>query len=290
MATSKKEIHTLHTLSTNEASPFFEVSKLSLDTYCVLNENEISTHFKIYWIVDGDGTYQIDFNEFKIEGSGIFCLSPGQVFSIQNEKAKEAYQIAFNKDFYCVETHGKEIACNGVLFNNVHRASVVSVQAEEQMPFQNLVQQMIQELEAKGNAHRDMLESYLRQFLIRTLRLIYTQRPQQKEQHENLDGTAEEFIALVEKNFREEHTVTGYAEKLFITPKSLAKRLNHQGYATPLQIIKDRLILEAKRQLKFTNKTIKEIAFELGFDDPAYFSRLFSKNTTLSPSEFRTLN
>ena len=149
---------------------------------------------------------------------------------------------------------------------------------------------MIQELNAKGNAHRDMLESYLRQFLIRTLRLINTQRPQQKEQNENLDRTAEEFIALVEKNFREEHTVKGYAEKLFITPKALSKRLNHQGYSTPLQIIKDRLILEAKRQLKFSDKSIKEIAFELGFDDPAYFSRLFSKNTTLSPSEFRALN
>ena len=101
MATSKKEIYTLKTLSAKDIAPFFEMSKLSLDTYCVLNENEISDHYKIYWIVDGKGTYQIDFNEFEVEGSGIFCLSPGQVFSIQNEKAKSTYQIAFNKDFYC---------------------------------------------------------------------------------------------------------------------------------------------------------------------------------------------
>ena len=290
MALSAKDIYTFHTLKDQNDPPFFEVTALHLDTHCVLNENEVSEYYKVFWISDGGGTYQIDFNEFQIKDSGIFCLSPGQVFSVQHEKAKEAYQITFNKDFYCVETHGKKIACNGILFNNVHRASVVSVGATEQAAFQILIDQMIQELEAKGNAHKDMLETYLRLFLIKTLRLVDAQRPNQEVVNSNLDKTAEIFITLVEKNFREEHTVTGYAEKLFISPKSLSKRLNTQGYATPLQIIKDRLILEAKRQLKFTNKTIKEIAFELGFDDPAYFSRLFSKGTGNSPSQYRDLD
>ncbi len=287
MALAVKKIHTFQTLKDQKDPPFFEVTDLSLDTHCVLNKNEISEYYKVFWIADGGGTYQIDFNEFEIKDSGIFCLSPGQIFSVQSEKAKKAYQITFNKDFYCVETHGKEIACNGVLFNNVHRASVVSVESVDQGAFQNLIDQMIQELKAKGNAHKDMLETYLRMFLIKTLRLVDTQRPDQEVANSNLDKTAETFITLVEKHFREEHTVTGYAEKLFISPKSLSKRLNTQGYATPLKIIKDRLILEAKRQLKFTNKTVKEIAFELGFDDPAYFSRLFSKGTGSSPSQYR---
>jgi len=67
----------------------------------------------------------------------------------------------------------------------------------------------------------------------------------------------------------------------------LTKRLSALDYPSPSQIIKDRLILEAKRQLKFSNKTVKEIAFELGFDDPAYFSRLFSKGTGSSPAKYR---
>ena len=287
MALSTKEIYTFQTLKDQKDPPFFEVTDLSLDTHCILSKNEISEYYKVFWIADGNGTYQIDFNEFQVKNSGIFCLSPGQVFSVQSEKAKQGYQITFNKDFYCVETHGKEIACNGVIFNNVHRASVVSVEPTEQVAFQGLIDQMIQELKGKGNAHKDMLESYLRMFLIKTLRLVDLQRPEYQVAKSNTDRTAETFITLVEKHFREEHTVTGYEEKLFISPKSLSKRLNTQGYATPLQIIKDRLILEAKRQLKFSNKTIKEIAFELGFDDPAYFSRLFSKGTGSSPSQYR---
>ena len=278
MALSKKETYTFQPLNKGDIAPFFEVSKLSLDTYCVLNENEVSEHFKIFWVADGAGTYQIDFNELVIKESGIFCLSPGQIFSVQSEKARQAYQIAFNKDFYCVEAHGKEIACNGILFNNVHRASAVSVQVTDRVFFQQLIQQMIQEMETKGNAHRDMLEAYLRQFLIRTLRLVNTNGQGRKEKPVKLDRTAEEFIALVEKHFRKEHTVAGYAQKMFISPKTLAKRLHNQGYATPLQIIKDRLILEAKRQLKFSNKSVKEIAFELGFDDPAYFGGYMNEN------------
>lgn len=267
--------------------PYFELTALQVDTYCVANENEISNHFKIYWIEDGAGTYQIDFNEFTIDGSGIFCLSPGQVFSVKSEKVRTAYQIAFDKDFYCVETHGKEIACNGLLFNNVHRATAISVEATEKPVFQTLIQQMIREFENKGSAHQEMLESYLRMFLIHALRLLDAQESQVMEVTHQQDPLAQDFIALVEKHFKSEHTVSGYAEKLFISPKSLAKKLNALGYPSPLKIIKDRIVLEAKRQLKYTQKSIKEIAYDLGFDDPAYFSRLFSKSNGLSPAGYR---
>lgn len=268
-------------------SPLFEVTDLKVSTHCAAHKNEISSAYKIYWIEDGTGTYQIDFNEFKIEGSGIFCLSPGQVFTIKNEKVKSAYQIAFDKDFYCIETHGKEIACNGLLFNNVHRATAVSVQEEEKAIFQNLIGQMITEVGSKESAHREMLETYLRLFLIQTLRLVDKQEAEVQAVTHQQDKFAQDFIALVDKYFREEHTVTGYAEKLFIAPKSLAKRLHALGYPTPLHIIRERLILEAKRAMKFSNKTVKEVAFELGFEDPAYFSRLFSKGVGISPAQYR---
>lgn len=289
MAFTTKEIYTFEDFKLQENAPFFELTSLKVDTHCVAHKSEVSDSYKIYWIEDGTGTYQIDFNEFQVEGSGIFCLSPGQVFTVKNEKVKSAFQIAFDKDFYCVETHGKEIACNGLLFNNVHRATAISVKAEEQGQFQGLIDQMIAELKSKGSAHKDMLETYLRLFLIQALRLIETQESVVSSTTHQQNQLAQDFIALVEKHFREEHTVTGYAEKLFVAPKSLAKRLHALEYPTPLQIIRDRLMLEAKRQLKFTNKTVREIAFELGFEDPAYFSRLFSKHSKVSPVKYRQL-
>ena len=287
MAFTTKETFIFQDFKLQENAPYFELSSFNMATHCIANKSEVSDYFKIYWIEDGTGTYQIDFKEFNIEGSGIFCLSPGQVFTIKSEKVKSAYQIAFDKDFYCVETYGKEIACNGLLFNNVHRATAVSVKGDEKKMFQNVINQMITELKRKGSAHRDMLETYLRMFLIQTLRLVEQQETSKKKVSLQKDQLAQDFIALVEKHFRIAHSVTSYAEKLFIAPKSLAKRLHNLDYPTPSQIIKDRLVLEAKRQLKFSNKTVKEIAFELGFEDPAYFSRLFSKNTNISPAHYR---
>jgi len=279
--------YTFQDFKSGSNGPFFEVTSLQVDSYCLAHKNEISDHYKIYWIEDGSGIYQIDFKEFKIEGSGIFCLSPGQVFSISSEQVKSAYQIEFDKDFYCVETHGKEIACNGLLFNNVHRATVISVEENEKPIFQSFIYQMIAELKNRGSAHQELLESYLRLFLIHTLRLTDAQESDHATVTHQQDRLAQDFIALVEKHFKSEHSVAGYAERLFVSPKSLSKRLNALSYPTPLQVIKNRLILEAKRQLKFSQKTIKEIAHELGFDDPSYFSRFFSKNTGASPATYR---
>ena len=109
----------------------FEVESIHLEKSCTAHHSHRSEHYKIIFVEEGSGNYQIDFQEFKIEGSGIFCLSPGQVLTVESESMKSGYQIAFNREFYCVETHGKEIACNGVLFNNIHRATCLKLEKSE---------------------------------------------------------------------------------------------------------------------------------------------------------------
>ena len=267
--------------------PHFEVKKINLETSCVANENEMSEHFKVFWIEEGFGTYQVDFQSFSINKAGLFFLSPGQVLSVETEKVKSGYQISFDKEFYCVETHGKEIACNGVLFNNVYRIGAIPLTEDESPQFRQLVQNMIQELENPGPAHREMLETYLRMFLIQALRKKDEIEPAASSATEETNQLVADFIALVNKHFREIHAVSDYAEKLFISPKSLAKRLKALNHKTPTELIRDRIVLQAKRELRYTQKTVKEIAFDLGFEDPAYFTRLFKKAENLSPQAYR---
>lgn len=271
----------------NENKAHFEIQKISLDTYCKANKTERTNHFKIYWLEDGSGTYDIDFKEFTIEGCGIFCVSPGQMFSVKSEQVKTAYQISFDKEFYCVEAHGKDIACNGLIFNNIHRATGVSVGESESPVFRSIVHNMIAEIKNPGNAHREMIETYLRMFLIHTLRLLDLQELQKGEETHQKNKMVQDFIALVDKHFRSKHTASDYAQELFISPKSLAKKLKALGYPTSTEIIQERILLEAKRSLKYTQESIKEIAFDLGFDDPAYFSRLFSKKEGMTPLAYR---
>ena len=275
------------TPSPQTVSPHFEVTSIQMDTACVVNENKLAEHYRIYWIEEGYGEYKIDFKAFKVEQAGLFFLSPGQVLEVDTEKVKSGFQISFDREFYCVETHGKEIACNGVLFNNVHQATMIALGASDAPGFRNLLQKMTAELDQPGSAHRALLETYLRFFLIEALRILERQTPalEAKKSHEN--RLVADFIALVEKHFLSIHSVAEYAQMLAVSPKSLAKRLQSEAYPTPTQLIRDRIVLQAKRDLRFSDKSVKEIAFDLGFEDPAYFTRYFKKAAGLSPNQYR---
>jgi AraC-like DNA-binding protein len=287
MALKTVDSYEYRKLDSSSNSVHFSVKKISLETHCSALQNEVSPYYRIFWIEDGSGLYDIDFTTFSIDGSGIFCVSPNQIFLVRNEKVKTAYVLSFDKEFYCVETHGKEISCNGLLFNNVHRATGVSVEQKDTALFSVLIDNMINEISNPGNAHREMLETYLRMFMIQTLRLIDDEEQKISVETHQRNQIVLDFIALVDKHFRTKHAVSDYASELFISPKSLTKKLKSLGYATPTKVIRERIMIEAKRELKYGTDNVKEIAYELGFEDPAYFSRLFSKEEGLSPLEYR---
>lgn len=96
-----------------------------------------------------------------------------------------------------------------------------------------------------------------------------------------------DFSLLVEQNYKTLHSVTDYAKRLGLSPKSITKHFQKAGTTSPSEFIKNRILLEAKRLLIYTDKTVKEIAFELGFNDPAYFTRFFTKAISKSPLQFK---
>ena len=276
-----------YTPTKNQASAQFAVEKVQLETSCRNYQSHRSEAYKIFFVEEGSGKYQIDFQDIEITGSGIFFLSPGQALQVLEEHLSRATQISFNREFYCIETHGKEIACNGVLFNNMHKGTYLNLDESTGVLFKGFIQKLVDELENPGRAHREMLETYLRLILIEALRLNEIEHSAMAVSSEQESRMVGDFIALVDKNFRSIHSVSAYAEQLFISPKSLAKRLKLEGYPRATEIIRDRIVLEAKRDLRYTQKSIKEIAIDLGFEDPGYFTRLFKKAETNSPQNYR---
>ncbi|WP_238586878.1 helix-turn-helix domain-containing protein [Chryseobacterium sp. Leaf405] len=95
------------------------------------------------------------------------------------------------------------------------------------------------------------------------------------------------FSRLVEIHFREKHSVAEYAELLNLAPKTLSHKLKKLNLENPNEIIKNRILLEAKRLLVFTELTIKEVAYDLGFDDPAYFNIIFTQKIGITPAGFK---
>lgn len=95
------------------------------------------------------------------------------------------------------------------------------------------------------------------------------------------------FSALVEAHFREQLTIEQYAHRIGITPAHLNNLTRRFAGCTAQQVVHQRLLLEAKRQLIYTALSAKQIAEGLGFSEAAYFSRFFKRLTGLSPKAFR---
>ena len=262
----------------------FSLNVVDFEKACVVNKPEQVNSYRIYWIKDGKGSYSIDFNSYDFNGEVLFFLSPGQVFTVTSEKIKEAYQLSFIRDFYCIQTHDKEVSCNGVLFNNVYESPFVKPNQEESNKLAAILTNLIEEFRLEDTAQYDMLQAYLKQFIVQSVRI--------KKERDVLKDAAEtklfkDFSVLVDLNFKKEHSVTYYAERLGLSPKSLTKHFQKIGVLTPSDFIKNKIILETKRKLLYTDDSVKHIAYDLGFNDPAYFTRFFTKAEQKSPLQFK---
>jgi len=250
-----------------------------------MNEHEQVDAYSIYWIKKGSGVYHIDFENYSFDSNTLFFLSPGQVFSVDSEEIEEAYKLTFLRDFYCIQTHDKEVACNGVLFNNIYDTPFLQPSENDTLKLEFIITSLVDELKQSETGQYDMLQAYLKQFIVHAVR-IKTAHYQIKDDVES--QLFKDFSILVEQNYKVLHSVTEYANRLGISPKSLTKHFQKIGSLTPSDFIKNRIILEAKRQLLYSSDSVKQIAFSLGFNDPAYFTRFFTKSTTKSPLLFKT--
>lgn len=101
------------------------------------------------------------------------------------------------------------------------------------------------------------------------------------------DALVERYRSLLEANFRAHWTVGAYADRLGVTPDHLSRRCRAVTGLGALDLMHERLLLEARRLLAYTPAAVGAIAQQLGFDDPGYFTRLFTKRAGQSPSAYR---
>jgi AraC-like DNA-binding protein len=194
----------------------------------------------------------------------------------------------YNRDFYCIQIHDAEVACDGLLFNNLQNMPMVELPASEQAWANQLWVQIEEELSTNESGQEEMLRVYLKQLIIRATRIWKKQ-----ELHQVQDGTNSDmefyrdFSRLVEIHYKEKHSVADYADLLGFAPKTLTHKFKRLHLSQPNEVIKDRIILEAKRLLTYTQMSAKEIAYHLGYDDPAYFNRLFAQKVGDTTTNFR---
>lgn len=194
--------------------------------------------------------------------------------------------LLFNREFYCIVDHDEEVSCNGVLFFGTQDIPIISIPREQQRKFDLLLEVILDEFETHDNIQGDMLQMLLKRFIIICTRLAKEQLIVKELKDSQVD-TIRAFNVLVDIHFRTKRKVKDYAALLHKSPKTLSNLFSIYNQKSPQQVIQERIVLEAKRLLIYTDKQNQEIAYDLGFEDPAYFSRYFKKIAKLSPSEFK---
>lgn len=238
-------------------------------------------------LFSGVGKFSVDFTDYDFAGNTVLFFAPYQHFLWRGEEDACIDILSFHGDFYCIEYHKKEVACNGLLFNNIYQCPHIPVSdgdfEELHALFGKIAKELLRETADFSDA---ILKAYLQ------LILAYCSR----EKTRMLLSESSKIILnqemtaiqnLIDTHFTEERSASFYASGLALSVGAFTKKTKQLFGKTPMQLIQDRVILEAKKLLHLTHKSVKEIAAELNFSDEFYFSRYFKKAVGLSPLHYR---
>lgn len=244
----------------------------------------IAEHIKILFIPK-KATIQVDFQEFNMKTDALLFINPKVI--VKPCETINGQLIYFNRDFYCIEIHDQEVACDGILYNNVFEIPFIQLDENQSKDVQNIIQEIKSEMNNEDSSTEEMLRILLKLIILKSTRIWKQQHQLEESTQHNDVQFLRKFSKLVEQHYKTHHTVADYAELLFVTPKNLSKKIGLISKSTPNDIIKDRILLESKRLLAHTKMTVKEIAYSLNYEDDAYFIRFFTKHAGLSPVSFR---
>jgi len=237
---------------------------------------------------DGDSTvcFSVDGRSVELEPGQITCTTYIQQVDFTDFDQPEALKfLRFNREFYCVHTNDSEVSCNGLLFFGSDFSPVLELNEDESLRLRTLFDVLSEEFDMKETSQEEMLRILLKRFIIRCTRLANKQLLNDGNNQTEID-LIRHYNVLVEEHYKTKKSVSEYAEMLFKSPKTIANVFSKNSELTPLEVIHKRVIMEAKRMLLYTDKTAKEIGYELGYNDPAQFSKLFKKQTGMTTTQF----
>ena len=239
--------------------------------------------FKIIWNQSGTFRGLVDNTEVALAANEVLTLAPNQHLEVVEPGEGVVFQ--YNRDFYCILDHDQEVGCVGLLYYGSRQTPIIRLSAEDQRKFSLLLEVFKDEFATRDNIQEEMLQMLLKRLIILCTRLLKEQEHITGSQHQ-LD-LIRQFHVLVEMHFRDKQKVADYASLLHKSPKTLANLFAQHQEPSPLRQIHERITLEAKRMLLFTDRSIKEVGYELNFLEEAHFSRFFKRLTGVTPTAFR---
>lgn len=244
-------------------------------------------YYTIIWSTATTGKHIIDFNEYLIEPYDIFFVSPDQVHQIITDPKPTGFVILFTPEFLEKNSIRNDFIANLKLFKKSDETPPLQPTDHMIKTLTPFAEQMLTAFHTKDDMYMESIGAYLKLFLIECNNQC-SLFPGTNTQNIEVGKTiVKNFKAIVEKNYTSSHQVRFYADSLNVTPNYLNEVIKSSINVSAKDFIQNRLILEAKRMIVFTDKSGKEIGFDLGFEDPSHFSKFFKSNTGQSLQDFK---
>ncbi|MBR1625866.1 MAG: helix-turn-helix domain-containing protein [Bacteroidales bacterium] len=238
-----------------------------------------TSFFELIFIESGQGKFKIDFKDVIRQQGDIFAILPNQVKEFDFSDSYHGKMILFTYNFFAISENDSSFLYSSEFLSLNNPSRIVKID-------ENLTNQIFYLLENELQKKDDNYQSTICQSLLRTLLLI-CERKLNESTRPFATNITKQFFNLVEKNFTSNRNIDFYVGQLGVSENRLANEVKSACNLTLKKYIDNRLLLEAKRLLKYSTLSAKEIAFELGFDDTSNFSNWFKKQTGKTPMQFR---
>ena len=245
------------------------------------------TFILIALCTQGNAEFTIDTQKRQVSKNDIIIISDRHViddFKASDDLKGPAMMLSVNF-FYDVIHDVRDIA---MLFQFSRNHPVVSVNEEEVQLFMEYFQMLKRKIAEDTNLfRRDLVRTLVLAMFYDFSNVIYRVQQTENTKQSRADMIFTQFIRLVEDHYREERRVGWYAEQLCITPKYLSETVKSVSMNTPNEWIDKYVTLEARRLLKTTSMSIKEISDELHFPNQSFLGKFFKEHVGMSPTAYR---
>jgi AraC-like DNA-binding protein len=269
-----------------------QVEIVPLKTLTALNKEHLiiphrTDFYHVFLFENCSPTHFVDFSPVKIKPYTLLFISKDRVHQFDRLLKYDGNVLIFTDDFFCTTDSDAKFLGSTILFNDLTDKLNLQLDKKAFNQFISICNSINAELKLPDdNSKHDILKNLLHNFLLLADREKRKDGFSEIKKGADLDYTLL-FKDLLEKSFTGLKNVSAYAEKLHVSEKRLGQATSKVLGKTPKELINARTLLEAKRLLVHGNQSIKEIGFQLGFEEPTNFIKYFRKHTNKTPVEFR---
>jgi len=256
----------------------------SLEKYIIEDKSHNLSYYDITLITGGSGTFCLDEFRFPIESKKLFFTSPMQVRKWETDQVPKGLVLIFEEEFLGSFFNDSEFVQRLSYFNTTCKEPVLPLNDSDFEYLKNIFQNIEEEVVKPEKKDNHILRALLYQVLV----WLNRQFLQSNSLSEPVSGKyVFEFRKLVNQFFNDQHSVNFYADQLHVTSGHLNDVVKQNFGISAKEFIQNRVFLEAKRLLLYSQLSVSEIAWKLNFQDDSYFVRAFKNKVGCTPHSFK---